>query len=81
MGRMQGAVWLHSSNQLLVLHVDEPAPLVSCRTSGITAFVLGCCFVVAMFFAPIFSSIPGYAMSPMLVVVGTMLMGHARDID
>jgi AGZA family xanthine/uracil permease-like MFS transporter len=43
--------------------------------------MLGCCFVVAMFFAPIFSSIPGYATGPVLVVVGTMLMGHAREID
>jgi xanthine/uracil/vitamin C permease (AzgA family) len=31
--------------------------------------MLGCGFVVAMFFAPIFSSIPGYATGPALVVV------------
>jgi hypothetical protein len=48
---------------------------------GITAFALGCGFVVAMFFAPIFSSIPGFATGPALVVVGTMMIGHAREID
>jgi xanthine/uracil/vitamin C permease (AzgA family) len=53
-----------------------------CRAAaGITAFVLGCGFVVAMFFAPIFSSIPGFATGPALVVVGTMMIGHAREID
>lgn len=43
--------------------------------------MLGCGFVIAMFFAPIFSSIPGYATGPALVVVGTMMLGHAREID
>lgn len=43
--------------------------------------MLGCGFVIAMFFAPIFSSIPGYATGPALIVVGTMMMGHAREID
>jgi hypothetical protein len=49
--------------------------------AGITAFVLGCGFVIAMFFAPIFSSIPGYATGPALIVVGTMLMTHATEIE
>ncbi|WIA31315.1 hypothetical protein OEZ86_002217 [Tetradesmus obliquus] len=49
--------------------------------TGITAFVLGCGFVIAMFFAPIFSSIPGFATGPALVVVGTMMLGHAREIN
>jgi AGZA family xanthine/uracil permease-like MFS transporter len=49
--------------------------------AGITAFMLGCGFVVAMFFAPIFSSIPGFATGPALVVVGTLMIGHAREID
>ena len=34
-----------------------------------------------MFFAPIFSSIPGFATGPALIVVGTMMMGHACEID
>ena len=49
--------------------------------TGITAFVLGCGFTISMFLAPIFSSIPGYATGPALIIVGTMLMGHAREID
>lgn len=43
--------------------------------------MLGCGFTVAMFFAPIFSSIPGFATGPALIVVGTMMIGHAREID
>ncbi len=38
--------------------------------TGVTAFVLGCGFVIAMFFSPLFSSIPGYATGPALIVVG-----------
>eukprot|EP00878_Enallax_costatus_P011351 GHUV01011854.1.p1 GENE.GHUV01011854.1~~GHUV01011854.1.p1 ORF type:complete len:445 (+),score=51.67 GHUV01011854.1:723-2057(+) len=49
--------------------------------TGITAFMLGCGFTIAMFFAPIFSSIPGFATGPALIVVGTLIMGHAREID
>eukprot|EP00775_Hariotina_reticulata_P011241 gene11241-11390_t len=49
--------------------------------TGITAFVLGCGFTIAMFFAPIFSSIPSYATGPALIFVGTLIMSHAAEID
>jgi hypothetical protein len=49
--------------------------------SGVTAFVLGLGFVIAMFFAPLFASIPPYATGPALIVVGTLIIGHAREID
>jgi xanthine/uracil/vitamin C permease (AzgA family) len=58
-----------------------PPAILPSLSAGITAFVLGCGFVVAMFFAPIFSSIPGFATGPALVVVGTLMIGHAREID
>jgi hypothetical protein len=38
-------------------------------------------FVIAMFFAPLFASIPPYATGPALIVVGTLIIGHAREID
>lgn len=43
--------------------------------------MLGWGFVIAMFFAPIFSSIPNFATGPALIVVGTLMIGHAREID
>jgi hypothetical protein len=49
--------------------------------SGVTAFCLGMGFVIAMFFAPLFASIPPYATGPALIVVGTLIIGHAREID
>lgn len=49
--------------------------------TGITAFMLGVGFTIACFFAPIFSSIPGFATGPALVVVGTLMIGHAREIN
>jgi hypothetical protein len=49
--------------------------------TGVTAFCLGMGFVIAMFFAPLFASIPPYATGPALIVVGTLIIGHAREID
>lgn len=66
---------------VLCAHRSCACLLLLWRRAGITAFVLGCGFVVAMFFAPIFSSIPGFATGPALIVVGTLMIGHAREIN
>lgn len=42
--------------------------------SGLTAFTTALCFVVALFLAPLFLSIPSQATAPALVLVGVMMM-------
>lgn len=49
--------------------------------SGLTSFSTAMCFVVAMFLAPLFLSVPTQATSPALVLVGVMMIGDIRDID
>ena len=49
--------------------------------SGLTAFVCGLCFLSAMFFAPLFLSIPSAATAPVLVLVGVMMMSSVVRID
>lgn len=49
--------------------------------SGLTAFSVAICFVLAMFLAPLFLAIPAQATAPVLVLVGVMMMQDIRFID
>ena len=48
--------------------------------TGLTAFSIACCFMVALFFSPIFLAIPGAATAPALVIVGVMMMHSIKVI-
>ena len=48
--------------------------------SGVTSFVVSLCFLVSLFFAPLFLSIPSVATSPVLVIVGLFMFTTIRDI-
>lgn len=49
--------------------------------SGLTAFTAGVLFLVALLFSPILTTIPSFATTPALVVVGLMMVENVRDID
>lgn len=49
--------------------------------SGLTAFTAGVCFLLSLFFAPFFLSIPAVATAPVLVLVGLMMMTSVLKID
>ena len=49
--------------------------------TGLTAFATALCFVVALFFAPIFLAIPAAATTPVLVIVGLFMLSPIKDID
>ncbi|CAE6519076.1 unnamed protein product [Rhizoctonia solani] len=49
--------------------------------TGITAIVTGICFFIAVFFSPIFASIPGYATGGALVLVGSLMIKNVVDIN
>jgi len=49
--------------------------------TGLTSIVVGCLFLMALFFTPLFTSVPAMATAPALIVVGTMMMSGARDLD
>lgn len=49
--------------------------------SGLTSFCTAICFVLALFFAPLFLSIPSQATAPALVLVGVMMMHDIRKVD
>ena len=62
-------------------YVESAAGVEEGGRSGLTAFVCGLCFLSAMFFAPLFLSIPSAATAPVLVLVGVMMMSSVVRID
>lgn len=49
--------------------------------TGLTSFVTAICFLLALFFSPLFLSIPGAATAPVLILVGLMMITPIKDID
>ena len=49
--------------------------------SGLTALTAGVLFLVALLFSPILTTIPSFATTPAMVVVGLMMVENVRDID
>lgn len=49
--------------------------------SGLTSLVTALCFVLALFFAPLFLAIPSAATAPALILVGVNMMYDIREID
>lgn len=62
-------------------YVESAAGVAQGGRSGLTAFSTAMCFVVAMFFAPLFLSIPAAATTPVLVIVGMFMLTPVKDID
>ncbi len=49
--------------------------------TGLTACVTGVLFLVSLFVAPLFLTIPSFATAPALIVVGFLMMQQVADID
>lgn len=49
--------------------------------SGLTAFVTAVCFLLSLFLAPFFLSVPGAATAPVLILVGLMMMSSILKVD
>lgn len=55
-------------------YVESAAGVAQGGRSGLTAFTVACCFVVALFFSPLFLSIPAAATAPALIIVGLLMI-------
>ena len=62
-------------------YVESAAGVSQGGRTGLTAFFVGCCFAVALFFSPLFLSIPSSATAPVLVIVGLLMIEPIRNID
>ena len=61
-------------------YVESAAGVSQGGRSGLTAFSVAMCFVVALFFSPLFLSIPSAATTPALVIVGLLMLEPVRKI-
>lgn len=62
-------------------YVESAAGVAQGGRSGLTALIIAVCFAVALFFSPLFLSIPSAATAPALVLVGLMMMESVTKID
>ena len=65
----------------VAVYVESAAGVNEGGRSGMTATVTGVCFLLALFFAPLFLAIPAAATTPVLVLVGVMMMSSVLKID
>ena len=62
-------------------YVESAAGVAQGGRSGLTALVVGACFVIAMFFSPLFLSIPSAATAPALIIVGLLMAEQIKNVD
>ena len=62
-------------------YVESAAGVAQGGRTGMTAFVVGCCFAISLFFSPLFLSIPSAATAPVLIIVGLLMLEPIRNID
>ena len=62
-------------------YVESAAGVAQGGRTGLTSFVTAICFIIALFFAPLFLGIPAAATSPVLVIVGLYMLTPIKDIE
>ncbi|CAB4280572.1 unnamed protein product [Prunus armeniaca] len=65
----------------IATYVESSAGLREGGRTGLTAVTIGLCFFVSLFFIPLLSSVPPWAIGPSLVMVGVMMMKAVKDIN
>lgn len=62
-------------------YIESAAGVVAGGRTGVTAIVTGLLFIAAMFVAPLVGAIPAAATAPVLILVGSLMISHAGEID
>ena len=62
-------------------YVESSAGVAAGGRTGLSSVVTGLLFLVSIFFAPIFTAIPGFATAPALIFVGFLMVSSVIKID
>lgn len=62
-------------------YVESSAGVGAGARTGLASVVTAVLFLLAIFFAPIFTAIPGFATAPALIFVGFLMLSSVVDID
>lgn len=77
-GTTLGAV---AGTSTVTTYVESSAGVAVGARTGLASVVTGILFLIALFFSPIFVSIPGCATAPALIIVGFYMIDSIRKID
>ena len=77
-GTVAGAVLGTST---VTSYVESSAGVSEGGRTGLTAVTTGVLFLIALFFAPIFLAIPGFATAPALIIVGMLMMSAVTKMS
>ncbi|KAF2034930.1 hypothetical protein EK21DRAFT_55348 [Setomelanomma holmii] len=61
--------------------IESGAGIAEGGKTGLTAMTCGICFLISMFFAPLFASIPPWATGCTLILVGCLMMRQITNIN
>ncbi|CAK7222044.1 hypothetical protein SEUCBS140593_004768, partial [Sporothrix eucalyptigena] len=61
--------------------IESGAGITEGGRTGLTAMVTGLCFIISVFFAPIFASIPPWATGTTLILVGCLMIRQVTFIN
>lgn len=78
LGAVAGGLGSASSN---TVYVDSAAGIADGARTGLANVMTGTLFLLAMFFSPLTQIVPFEAASPVLVVVGALMIGQITSID
>jgi AGZA family xanthine/uracil permease-like MFS transporter len=62
-------------------YIESAAGIEAGGRSGLTSVVTACLFLLALFFAPFFTSVPAFAYGPALIIVGMLMLSPIAKID
>ncbi|KAL4036392.1 hypothetical protein IC575_005129 [Cucumis melo] len=65
----------------IATYVESSAGIREGGRTGITAMVVSFCFMLSLFFTPLLSSVPPWAIGPSLVMVGVMMMKVVKEVE
>jgi len=65
----------------VVSYIESAAGVEAGGRSGVTAIVTGILFVLSLFALPVVGAIPTAATAPALIIVGSLMMAHAAEIE
>lgn len=74
MGAMMGS-------STVTTFVESAAGVQQGGRTGITSLTTAICFILAIFFAPFFMSVPAAATAPVMIIVGVMMMASFKKIE
>ncbi|KAJ0402630.1 hypothetical protein ATCC90586_010869 [Pythium insidiosum] len=65
----------------IIVHVESAAGIKEGGRTGLTSLTIAVLFIVSIFFAPLFENVPPVATSPVLIIVGAMMMGECVNVE